>query len=59
MNYIPFCGYWFYGGASSEEMACYFTSWGLLGVLEESQILTLLRIPNMPFHAFIPTIGEV
>ena len=31
MNYLPFAGYWFYGGTSATETASYFASWGLLG----------------------------
>jgi len=30
MNYLPFCGYWFYGGSNADERASYFSSWGLL-----------------------------
>ena len=30
MNYLPFCGYWFYGAADAEETASYFSSYGLL-----------------------------
>jgi hypothetical protein len=33
MNYLPFCGYWFYGGTSASETASFFSSWGLLAVL--------------------------
>ena len=32
MNYLPFCGYWFYGATSDAERASYFCSWGLLDV---------------------------
>lgn len=30
MNYLPFAGYWFYGGANCVEKASFFSSWGLL-----------------------------
>ncbi len=30
MNYLPFCGYWFYGAANSTQLAAFFCSWGLL-----------------------------
>jgi len=30
MNYLPFCGYWFYGGANGSQRAAFFCSWGLL-----------------------------
>lgn len=32
MNYLPFAGYWFYGGASASETASFYCSWGLLAV---------------------------
>lgn len=32
MNYLPFAGYWFYGGASSAETASFFASCGLLAI---------------------------
>ena len=32
MNYLTFCGYWFYGGTSVQETASFFCSWGLLAV---------------------------
>ena len=37
MNYLPFCGYWFYGAGliSSEQMAAYYSSWGLLAIAPE------------------------
>ena len=30
MNYEPYLGYWFYGAATSDERASYFSSWGLI-----------------------------
>jgi len=30
MNYLPFCGYWFYGMPTAKEMALSFSSYGLL-----------------------------
>ena len=30
MNYLPFCGYFFYGATSNAERASFFCSWGLL-----------------------------
>ena len=30
MNYLPFCGYWFYGAISPVETAVYHSSYGLL-----------------------------
>jgi len=59
MNYLPFCGYWFYGAANATEMISFYSSWGLLAIAPESALLTLGRIPNMPYHAFIPTMGEI
>ncbi len=35
MNYLPFVGFWFYGGADSTERANYFASWGLLDDLPD------------------------
>ena len=35
MNYLPFCGYWFYGGTSMQETASFFCSWGLLAIAPE------------------------
>ena len=32
MNYKPFCGYWFYGGASQVETCAFYCSWGLMAV---------------------------
>jgi len=31
MNYLPFCGYWFYGGTTDTETANYYGSYGLCG----------------------------
>ncbi len=33
MNYLPFCGYGFYGAASNQERAAYFCTWGLMATL--------------------------
>jgi hypothetical protein len=33
MNYLPFCGYWFYGGTSVQQTAAFYSSWGLLAVV--------------------------
>lgn len=30
MNYLPFCGYWFYGATTSAQRASLFCSFGLL-----------------------------
>jgi hypothetical protein len=30
MNYLPFCGYWFYGAVDSDSRASFTGSWGLL-----------------------------
>ena len=37
MNYLPFIGGWFYGAGliSSEQMAAYYSSWGLLAIASE------------------------
>jgi hypothetical protein len=32
MNYKPFCGYWFYGGANANQRAAFYCSWGLMSV---------------------------
>lgn len=32
MNYLPFAGYWFYGGANAQETASFYCSWGLLAI---------------------------
>jgi len=32
MNYLPFCGYWFYGASDAIERAAYYCSWGLVGL---------------------------
>jgi len=31
LNYLPFSGNWFFGASDAEEMAAYYSSWGLLG----------------------------
>jgi len=33
MNYLPFCGYWFYVGAGDGTVPHFYCSWGLLAVL--------------------------
>jgi len=33
VNYLPYCGYWFYGGASASETAAFYCSWGLLATV--------------------------
>jgi hypothetical protein len=48
LNYLPFCGGWFYGAASGEERAAYYCSYGLLldapaGVPTVDGIMFLLR----------------
>jgi len=43
MNYLPFCGYWFYGGATSTETAAFFSSFGLLSEAPSS-VLRLLML---------------
>ena len=30
MNYLPYCGYWFYDPEGTEEMILAYVSWGLL-----------------------------
>lgn len=30
MNYLPYCGYWFYDPDGTEEMHIAYVSWGLL-----------------------------
>jgi len=37
MNYLPFIGGWFYGAGliSGEQMAAYYSSWGLLAIAPE------------------------
>jgi len=37
MNYLPFIGGWFYGAGliSGEQMAAYYSSWGLLTIAPE------------------------
>ena len=30
MNYLNFCGYWFYGAANATETASFYCSYGLL-----------------------------
>jgi len=32
VNYLPFCGYWFYVGAGAGNTASFYCSWGLLAV---------------------------
>lgn len=31
MNYLPFAGAWFYGAANAQEIASFYSSWGLIG----------------------------
>lgn len=33
MNYLPFCGYWFYVGSGAGTIPHFYNSWGLLAVL--------------------------
>ena len=30
MNYLPYCGYWFYDAGSDDAMYLAFVSWGLI-----------------------------
>lgn len=30
MNYLPYCGYWFYDPTGTDEMHLSYVSWGLL-----------------------------
>jgi len=30
MSYLPYCGYWFYDPAGTDEMHLSYVSWGLL-----------------------------
>jgi hypothetical protein len=39
MNYKPFCGYWFYGGADSLQRAAFYCSWGLMAIAGSSIII--------------------
>jgi hypothetical protein len=32
MNYLPYCGWFFFGGTTTAETAAYVCSWGLLRV---------------------------
>jgi len=41
LNYKPFTGYWFYGGASGAQRASFYASWGLLAIAP----------------AFVPSVG--
>ena len=43
MNYLPFCGYFFYGGADADETASFASSWGLLATAPEQSVFKLLR----------------
>lgn len=33
MNYLPFCGYWFYGATNATQRAGFYSSYGLLGTV--------------------------
>jgi hypothetical protein len=32
MNYRPYVGWWFYGGADADQRAAFYASWGLMAV---------------------------
>jgi len=44
MNYLPFCGYWFYGAAliTAAQRASYYCSWGLISTGGGSAATTIL-----------------
>lgn len=42
-NYLPFCGYGFYGALSSFELASYFSSWGLLATAPITGMVMAIR----------------
>jgi len=47
MNYLPFCGYWFYGAASNAQRASFFASWGLLAA---APIVGVLMAVKMAYY---------
>jgi len=58
LNYLPYAGYHFYGGASAAETASYACSWGLLGTAPAAVAQIYYRIPTIPVHPIMPTIGH-
>jgi hypothetical protein len=44
MNYLPFCGYWFYGAATAQQIACFYCSYGLLSYIPGAFILAPLMM---------------
>ena len=58
MNYKPVVAWGFYGGASAAETASYACSWGLLGTAPTPIVQLYYRIPTIPVHPIMPTIGH-
>jgi len=57
MNYLPFCGYWFYGASNSTERASYYDSWGLLGTAPAPSVPSyVFGILSFIDHLFSPII---
>lgn len=52
MNYIPLCGYWFYGGTTATERAGYFASYGLLGSIPGAVPVPTLVLIMMQINQF-------
>ena len=49
MNYLPFSGYWFYGGTSAVETAAYYCAYGLISYAPEAGLSvggSMLMNPN-------------
>lgn len=53
MNYLPFVGFWFYGGANSTERANFYSSWGLMDDLPDVAPVTVTqRVRNWLWEFF-------
>jgi len=59
MNYLPYAGYWFYGGVSATETASFTCSWGLLSIAGSPVSVVAYFIPTIPYIPTMPTIGRV
>ena len=50
MNYLPFAGYWFYGGTDAGETASFFASWGLLA---SAPVTGAMKVAVMIYYKFM------
>lgn len=53
MNYLPFCGYWFYGGQNAGETAAFYCSYGLLATAPAAVVHNTVLVIMMQLNHFM------